>query len=73
MLRWLLRAVFVRFLPRRLLPILTAIELVNLIRSRRRRKYAINEPTRSRTSLPPTQPPEVAGRGRATPPRQPGR
>ena len=36
MLRWIGRAVFLRFLPRRLLPILTVIEVVRIVRRLRR-------------------------------------
>ena len=38
MLRWIGRVVILRFLPRRLLPILTAIEVVRLVRGLRRPK-----------------------------------
>jgi hypothetical protein len=38
MLSWIGRAVILRFLPRRLLPILTAIEVVLMIRALRRPK-----------------------------------
>jgi hypothetical protein len=57
MLRWIGRAVFLRFLPRRLLPILTAIELFRIVRGLRRKKQPVNEPTESRTAPPPPLPP----------------
>jgi hypothetical protein len=38
MFRWITRAVFLRFLPRRLLPILTAIELFRIVRGLRKQK-----------------------------------
>jgi hypothetical protein len=56
MFRWFARAVLLRFLPRRLLPILTAIELFRIVRGLRRRKQAVNEPTASRTAPPPPLP-----------------
>jgi hypothetical protein len=56
MLSWVARAVFLRFLPRRLLPILTAIELFRLVRGARRKKLPVNEPADSRTAQPPPRP-----------------
>jgi len=56
MFRWFARAVLLRFLPRRLLPILTAIELFRIVRGLRRRKQPVNEPTASRTAPPPPLP-----------------
>ena len=53
MFRWLTRFVLLRFLPRRLLPILTVIELVRLARGMRRPRVAVNEPSDSRTAPPP--------------------
>jgi hypothetical protein len=53
MFRWLTRFVLFRFLPRRLLPILTIIELARLVRGLRRPRLAVNEPTESRTAQPP--------------------
>jgi hypothetical protein len=53
MFRWFARFFLLRFLPRRLLPILTAIELVRLVRGLRRSRVAVNEPTASRTAPPP--------------------
>jgi hypothetical protein len=53
MFRWLTRFFLLRFLPRRLVPILTVIELVRLARGLRRSRYAVNEPTDSRTAPPP--------------------
>jgi hypothetical protein len=53
MFRWLARFFLLRFLPRRLIPILTAIELVRLVRGLRRPRMAVNEPTDSRTAPPP--------------------
>jgi hypothetical protein len=62
MVRWLARFFLLRFLPRRLLPILTVVELVRLARGMRRPRLAVNEPTESRTA-PPTITP--------TPPERP--
>jgi hypothetical protein len=56
MLRWIGRAVLLRFLPRRLLPILTAIEVYRLVQGLRKPKQPVNEPTNSRTAPPPTVP-----------------
>ena len=52
-MRWFARFFLLRFLPRRLLPILTVIELVRLIRGLRRPRVAVNEPIDSRTAPPP--------------------
>jgi hypothetical protein len=60
MFRWLTRFFLLRFLPRRLLPIITVIELVRLVRGMRRTKVAVNEPIDSRTAPPPRISP-VAG------------
>jgi hypothetical protein len=59
MLRWIARFVFLRFLPRRLLPILTVVEIIRMARSlnRRRRRVPFNEPLESRTAPPPHLPP----------------
>jgi hypothetical protein len=62
MIRWIARAFFLRFLPRRLLPILTVIELVRMVRGLRGRRYEVNEPTRSRTAPPPEVPQRVRER-----------
>jgi hypothetical protein len=56
MLRWVGRAVLLRFLPRRLLPILTVIEVARLVNGMRKRKQPVNEPTDSRTAPPPPLP-----------------
>ena len=55
MFGWVARAALLRFLPRRLLPLLAAFELFRLVRSVRTRKQPVNvnEPSRSRTSPPP--------------------
>lgn len=62
MLRWVARAVFLRFLPRRLLPILTAIELFRIVRGLRKKKQPVNEPIDSRTAPPPPLPRSVEDR-----------
>jgi hypothetical protein len=59
MFRWLTRFFLLRFLPRRLLPIITVIELVRLVRGMRRTKVAVNEPIDSRTAPPPRISPAV--------------
>jgi hypothetical protein len=53
MFRWFARFVLFRFLPRRLLPILTVVELFRLVRGFRRPRYKVNEPLDSRTAPPP--------------------
>ena len=53
MFRWFARFVLFRFLPRRLLPILTVVELIRLVRGFRRPRYKVNEPLDSRTAPPP--------------------
>jgi hypothetical protein len=53
MFRWLTRFFLLRFLPRRLLPIITVSERVRLVRGMRRTKVAVNEPIDSRTAPPP--------------------
>jgi hypothetical protein len=63
MFRWITRFVLFRFLPRRLLPILTVVELIRLVRGFRRPRYAVNEPVDSRTAPPPriSPPPSRSG------------
>ena len=53
MFRWFARFVLFRFLPRRLLPILTVVELIRLVRGFRRPRYKVSEPLDSRTAPPP--------------------
>jgi hypothetical protein len=55
MLRTAFRFLLLRFLPRRILPIVTIAEAILLIRSVRRRKAVkVNEPRASRTAPPRT-------------------
>lgn len=62
MLRWITRFVLFRFLPRRLLPILTVVELIRLVRGFRRPRYAVNQPVDSRPAPPPRiSPPSRSG------------
>jgi len=56
MITWLARLLLFRILPRRILPILTFIELARLAWGFRPRRYRVNEPSRSRTALPPRAP-----------------
>jgi hypothetical protein len=67
MFRWITRFVLFRFLPRRLLPILTVVELIRLVRGFRRPRYAVNEPVESRTAPPPRISPPPSGSGMAPP------
>ncbi|HEX3427620.1 MAG TPA: hypothetical protein VHS36_02345 [Candidatus Limnocylindrales bacterium] len=53
MLRTAARFLLLRFLPRRILPIVTVAEAILLIRKVRRRKtVAVNDPVDSRTAAP---------------------
>lgn len=63
MFRWFARFVLFRFLPRRLLPILTVVEIVRLIRGFRRPHYSVNEPLDSRTAPPPRISPAAGSSG----------
>ncbi len=57
MFKWLGRVVLLRFLPRRLLPLLTAVQVFRMLRGlRNRQQLAVNEPTDSRTAPPPSLP-----------------
>ena len=58
MLRWVLRFLLIRVLPRRLFWFLSLVDLYFLFRSLRRRvggrpAIAVNDPRRSRTAPPP--------------------
>jgi hypothetical protein len=56
-LRTATRFLLLRFLPRRILPIVTVAEAILLIRQvRRRKKVAVNEPSESRTAPPNPRP-----------------
>jgi hypothetical protein len=50
MIRWIARAALFRFLPRRLLPILTAFEVFLVVRALLGRKQPSSEPTEPQTS-----------------------
>ncbi len=51
MFKWLARFALLRFLPRRLLPILTAVQVFRMFRDmRHRQRFAVND---SRTAPPP--------------------
>jgi hypothetical protein len=58
MVRWLARILLLKVLPKRLVPILTVVEIARLARSvsKRRRGIAVNEPSASRTARPPRPP-----------------
>jgi hypothetical protein len=59
MIRAATRFLLLRFLPRRILPIVTIVEAALLLRSVRRKKAVeVNEPSDSRTAPPP---PPTAG------------
>ena len=45
MFKWLARFALLRFLPRRLLPILTAVQVFRMFRDmRNRQRFAVNDP-----------------------------
>jgi hypothetical protein len=57
MLSWIARFFFLRFLPRRLVPVLTLIEIVRIARSLNdRRRFAANDPRAQRAASPPRPP-----------------
>jgi hypothetical protein len=56
MISWAVRFLLLRVLPRKLVPIITMIELARLAWGLRRRRYAVNEPRDSRTAPPPPMP-----------------
>lgn len=58
MFGWIARVFLFRILPRKLVPIITVIEIGRMLLSMRRRRYAVNDPRRSRTSPPPPWPPQ---------------
>jgi hypothetical protein len=61
MLSWLVRFTLFKFLPRRILPLITVIEIARLLWGFRQRRFGVNEPSQSRTAPPPqgawSQPP----------------
>ena len=64
MLKTAARFMLLRFLPRRLIPLVTVAEAILLIRSVRRRskppvKVSVNEPRESRSGPPPATPTPV--------------
>ena len=59
MLRWIARGLLFKVLPRRILPIVTLVELALLVRGVRKRHQPVNEPTDSRTAPPPPLPGSV--------------
>jgi hypothetical protein len=67
MISWAARFLLLRVLPRKLVPIITIIELARLAWGFRRRRFAVNEPRYSRTAppppmrdvTPPTAPPDL--------------
>ncbi|HET9344281.1 MAG TPA: hypothetical protein VFO05_01160 [Candidatus Limnocylindrales bacterium] len=52
----MLRMLLFRVLPRKIVPLITLVELLMLFRSMRRRRFAVNDPTVSRTAPPPPWP-----------------
>jgi uncharacterized SAM-binding protein YcdF (DUF218 family) len=57
MIGWIARALLFRVLPRKLVPIITVVEIGRMLLAMRRRRFAVNDPTRSRTGPPPSWPP----------------
>jgi len=56
MIGWVLRMLLLRVLPRKIVPLITLVELLMLVRGIRRRRFAVNEPVDSRTAQPPPWP-----------------
>jgi hypothetical protein len=52
MIGWVVRFALFRLLPRRIVPILTLVEIIRLAWGLRRRRFAVNDPRRSRTAPP---------------------
>jgi hypothetical protein len=69
MISWAARFLLLRVLPRKLVPILTIIELARLAWGFRRRRFAVNEPRRSRTAPPPPMQAEQPAVAPVDPPR----
>jgi hypothetical protein len=53
MLGWFVRFALFKFLPRRIVPFLTLIEIARLAWGFRQRAFRVNDPRRSRTAPPP--------------------
>jgi uncharacterized SAM-binding protein YcdF (DUF218 family) len=62
MIGWIARFLLFKLLPRKIVPIITVIEVGRMLLAMRRRRYAVNDPSRSRTAPPPPWP------GRPLPP-----
>jgi hypothetical protein len=58
-LRWIARFFLLRFLPRRLVPLLTVIEVVRFARSLRRRRVAAAKRDGAQLTLPPPREPPI--------------
>ena len=56
MIGWVVRMLLFRVLPRKIVPLITLVELLMLFRSMRRRRFAVNDPSASRTAPPPPWP-----------------
>jgi hypothetical protein len=56
MIGWFVRLMVLRVLPRRVVPVLTFIEIARLAWGLRRRRYGVNDPRASRTAPPPSWP-----------------
>jgi len=57
MIGWIARVLLLRVLPRKLVPIITVIEVARLLWSMRERRFGVNDPLHSRTAPPPHWPP----------------
>jgi hypothetical protein len=69
MLRWAIRFLVFRFLPRRLFWVLTVLDAFFLVRALGRRLLGptrVNSPLRSRTAPPALPPPAAADQSQAT-------
>jgi hypothetical protein len=59
MLRWIARFFLLRFLPRRLVPLLTVVEVLQLARGLKRRRDAARARDASQLTLPPPSGPPI--------------
>jgi hypothetical protein len=58
-IRWLARVLLLRVLPRRLVPLLTVLEVVQLARALRRRRAAKDRLDSAQLTLPPPTAPPI--------------
>ena len=72
MLKALARLALVRVLPRRILPIVTVVEILLFVRAvRKRSTVRVSEPAHARHGPPPTRPAAASGKRGGTAPSDP--